>query len=159
MVPSGSPGASDEGGVRLPLRYRPGQAPGAAERPAVRQAEIEGAAFTLPRGVTAGKRKAGQPGCPAFQEQGPLPASAPFVKEQQRDQAEDAAPQDHADLKPAAAREFMPPCETQAMEQGHYQAERQGKGSPAGESVISGEKDSRSSWVNVRRKGKMVSAR
>ena len=38
--------------------------------------------------------------------------SAPFVKEQQRDQAEDAAPQDHADLKPAAAREFMPPCET-----------------------------------------------
>ena len=28
-----------------------------------------------------------------------------------------------------------------------------------GESVISGEQDSRSSWVNVRRKGKMVSAR
>ena len=93
---------------------------------------------------------------PPFRNRGPLPASAPFVKEQQRDQAEDAAPQDHADLKPAAAREFMPPCETQAMEQGHYQAERQGKGSPA---VISGEKDSRSSWVNVRRKGKMVSAR
>ena len=69
---------------------------------------------------------------PPFRNRGPLPASAPFVKEQQRDQAEDAAPQDHADLKPAAAREFMPPCETQAMEQGQYQAERQGKGSPAG---------------------------